>query len=132
MKIIKPTLNDITQAITNIRKNKIPNFKKLGNCGSFFKNPIINNNYYNFLKEKNPNMIGYYFSKNCTKLSSGWLIEQSGWKGKKIGNVGIYKSSIIVNYGKATGIEIYTLSKKIIYDVNKKFGIFLEREVLIV
>ncbi|WGH26511.1 MAG: UDP-N-acetylmuramate dehydrogenase [Candidatus Bostrichicola ureolyticus] len=134
MKIIKPTLKNITKAIINIRKNKIPNPIKIGNCGSFFKNPIINNNYYNFLKEKYPNISGNFFSKNLVKLSAGWLIEKSGWKGKRIGNVGIYNksSNIIVNYGTTNGIDIYTFSKRIIDDVNKKFGIILDREVIIV
>ncbi|WP_185850611.1 UDP-N-acetylmuramate dehydrogenase [Blattabacterium cuenoti] len=134
MNIKKPTIEDINKAIFNIRYRKLPDPKKIGNAGSFFINPIVKNIDFEKIKHIYPNIIGYKFCVNKIKISANSLIENIGWKGKKIGNVGVYekKPIIIVNYGKATGMEIYSFSERIIENVKKKFGITLLREVNII
>ncbi|BBA17203.1 UDP-N-acetylmuramate dehydrogenase [Blattabacterium cuenoti] len=134
MNIKKPTLNDLNHAIFNIRKKKLPNPKKIGNAGSFFINPIVEELYFKKLKHQYPTIIGYSIYNHKIKISANSLIENIGWKEKKIGNVGIYKKKpiILVNYGKATGMEIYSFSEKITKNIKKKFGISLSKEVNII
>ncbi|WP_185863475.1 UDP-N-acetylmuramate dehydrogenase [Blattabacterium cuenoti] len=129
-----PTINDLIQAIFNIRQKKLPNPKKIGNAGSFFTNPIIGVLDFKKLKYQYPDITGYSISNQKIKLSANSLIENIGWKGKKIGNVGIYekKPIILVNYGKASGMEIYSFSEKIMKNIKKKFGILLSREVNVI
>ena len=129
-----PTIKDVSEAIISIRKRKLPNPKKIGNSGSFFKNPVVNFNKLKKLKEKYPNIVNYPINKNEFKIAAGWMIEKAGWKGKTINNYGVHKnqSLVLVNYGDAKGIEIYNLSKKIIVDIEEKFGISLVREVNII
>ncbi|AGW86128.1 UDP-N-acetylenolpyruvoylglucosamine reductase [Blattabacterium sp. (Nauphoeta cinerea)] len=134
MNVKTPTMNDLIQAIFNIRQKKLPNPKKIGNAGSFFTNPIIGVLDFQKLKHQYPDIIGYSVFNHKIKLSVNSLIENIGWKGKKIGNVGIYekKPIILVNYGKATGMDIYSFSEKIIKNIKKKFGIPLSREVNVI
>tara|TARA_B110000971_G_C19991562_1_gene492214 strand:+ start:123 stop:1139 length:1017 start_codon:yes stop_codon:yes gene_type:complete len=129
-----PTIKDVSEAIISIRKRKLPDPKKIGNSGSFFKNPVVNFNKLKKLKEKHPNIVNYPINKNEFKIAAGWMIEKAGWKGKTINNYGVHKnqSLVLVNYGEAKGIEIYNLSKKIIVDIEEKFGISLVREVNII
>ena len=129
-----PTIKDVSEAIISIRKRKLPDPKKIGNSGSFFKNPVVNFNKLKKLKEKHPNIVNYPINKNEFKIAAGWMIEKAGWKGKTINNYGVHKnqSLVLVNYGDAKGIEIYNLSKKIIVDIEEKFGISLVREVNII
>ncbi len=134
MNIKKPTIHDFSKALFKIRNRKIPNTKKIGNAGSFFINPTVNIFDFQKIKNKYPDIIGYNISNNKIKLSASSLIENAGWKGKKIGNVGVYDKHpiILVNYGKANGIDIYYLSKKITKDIKKKFNIPLSIEVNII
>ena len=129
--ISSPTSKDVSNAVIAIRASKLPNPKELGNAGSFFKNPVVNIDIYNKIKEKYPDAPSYSVSDNEVKVPAGWLIETAGWKGKKIGACGVHKNQalVLVNYGGATGNEIFALSTAIIDDVNCKFGIILEREV---
>ncbi len=121
----------ISDIIGEIRASKLPDPAVIGNCGSFFKNMTISTEKFNNLSKKYPDIPGYKQNNDFVKIPSGWLIEQCGWKGKGIGNASVYDkhSLIIVNLGGATGQELYDLSEKIITDVDKKFGILLEREV---
>ena len=134
--IAEPTLSlkAISQAVTNIRESKLPNPKEIGNCGSFFKNPVINTKRFKELQNEFPNIVGYTISKDETKIAAGWLIEQAGWKGYRKGDVGIHKNQalVLINYGKATGEELVTLSKEVQQSVLNKFGIQLEPEVNII
>ncbi|WP_185882610.1 UDP-N-acetylmuramate dehydrogenase [Blattabacterium cuenoti] len=134
MKIKRPTINDLSLAIYNIRTRKLPNPKEIGNAGSFFKNPIIDKLKFNKLKDQYPTIKGITFSKQQTKVSASSLIEIIGWKGKKIGNVGSYEKQpiILVNYGNASGKEIYCFSKEIIQNIKTKFNITLSLEVDII
>ena len=129
-----PSIKSISQAVINIRQRKLPNPKEIGNCGSFFKNPIISNVKFEFLKLKFPKIIGYPNGKDKTKVAAGWLIEQAGWKGYTNKGAGVHKNQalVLVNYGKAKGQDILKLSKDIQESIHNKFGIYLEAEVNIV
>lgn len=119
--------------VTEIRNSKLPDPKVLGNCGSFFKNPVISEEHFNLLKKDYPD-IPSYSAINGIKIAAGWLIEQSGWKGKRVGNVGMHEKQalVMVNYGNAKGEEIVSLANDIIKSIKKKFNIELEKEVHIV
>jgi len=128
--INKPTIQDISEAIIFIRNSKLPNPKELGNSGSFFKNPVVDKNTFLKVQEKHPDM-PFYPVENDYKIPAGWLIEQSGFKGKRFGDAGVHKNQalVLVNYGKATGTEILKLAKNIQKTVQKLFKIELEMEV---
>ena len=128
------TIKEVSNAIISIRQSKLPDPKKIGNSGSFFKNPIVSLNQLEFIKQKYPNIVNYEINGNEFKIAAGWLIERAGWKGKKINNYGVHEKQalVLVNYGLANGMEIFDLSEKIILDINEKFGITLEREVNII
>jgi len=129
--IINPTIQDVSKAVINIRQSKLPDPKKIGNAGSFFKNPTIPSAQFEDLKAKFENIQGYP-NGNFVKVPAGWLIEQCGWKGKQIGNVASHQlqSLVIINAtGNASGKEIFDFSALIIDSVKEKFGIELEREV---
>lgn len=132
--IKNPTIQDVSKAVINIRQSKLPDPKKIGNAGSFFKNPTIPLVQFEALKQKFENIQGYP-NGNMVKVPAGWLIEQCGWKGKQIGNAASHKlqSLVIINAtGNATGKEIFDFSTEIINSVKEKFGIELEREVNII
>lgn len=126
------TLSDVMNAVIKIRQRKLPDPVMLGNCGSFFKNPVISEARLKTLLVEFPGL-RYFESNGSYKISAGWLIEKCGWRGKKIGNVGCYKdhSLVIVNYGNATGEEVYQFSLAVKESVYRVFGISLENEVLI-
>lgn len=134
MGISDPTPKDVSNAVIAIRQSKLPDPKEIGNSGSFFKNPIVSISIAEKIKENYPNIPSYSVDDKHVKLAAGWLIEQAGWKGKQIDNYGVHKKQalVLVNYGGATGEEIYNLSSDIINSVNEKFGVKLEREVNII
>jgi len=128
------SIQAISQAVINIRTSKLPDPNEIGNAGSFFKNPIILNEQFDELKKAFPNIVAFPLDSNHTKLAAGWLIEQCGWKGYRKKDAGCYpkQALVLVNYGKATGNEIFELSEEIIQSVKKRFGVVLEREVNII
>lgn len=134
MGIENPTIKDVAQAVIKIRQSKLPDPKKIGNSGSFFKNPIIDQKLFNELKLKFPKIVGYPSGDDKVKVAAGWLIENAGWKGKRFGDAGVHKDQalVLVNHGNATGKEIYDLSEKIIQDIFEKYNIQLEREVNVI
>ena len=131
--IINPTIKDVASAVVAIRSTKLPDPKLVGNAGSFFKNPEISNAQFADLRTKYATISGYAVGETKTKVPAAWLIEQCGWKGFRDGDAGVHPKQplVLVNYGTATGKEIYTLSEKVISSVLEKFGIELEREVQI-
>ena len=133
-KIENPSIKDISNAVIAIRQSKLPDPKKLGNAGSFFKNPVVTNDCFLEIKTKYPSVPSFTVSESHVKIPAGWLIETLGWKGKTIGNCGVHhlQALVLVNYGEASGTEIFDLSEKIIHDVFSNFNIILEREVNII
>ena len=134
MQINDITIKAIAQAIINIRSSKLPNPKEIGNAGSFFKNPEVDEETYLRLKKEYQNIVAYPLENNNYKLAAGWLIEQSGLKGYRDGDAGVHKlqALVLVNYGNATGNQIFDLSSHVLQTVKNKFGVILEREVNII
>ncbi|OJV42817.1 MAG: UDP-N-acetylenolpyruvoylglucosamine reductase [Bacteroidales bacterium 36-12] len=124
-------LRNIRQTIIDIRESKLPNPKVIGNAGSFFMNPVVSIEKFNELISVYPNLPHYHISNNTKKIPAAWLIDQCGWKGKVIGNVGVYEKQalVLINCGGAKGKEIADLSYKIQTSVKDKFGIKLTPEV---
>lgn len=125
------TLQSVRRAVINIRTAKLPDPKELGNAGSFFKNPIIELSHFETIKAKYPTVPSYPVSENFVKVPAAWLIEQCGWKGKRVGNCGVHANQalVIVNYGGATGKEIFNLAEAIQNSIEKEFHIKIEMEV---
>lgn len=121
---------DISDAISAIRKSKLPDPKIIGNAGSFFKNVFVEKSELERLQKTYPD-IPNFKDEGTIKIPAGWLIEQCGWKGKRLGNVGVHdkQALVLVNYGGADGREVLVLAKKIIADVQDKFGLILAPEV---
>ena len=130
-KIVKPNLKNISDAVISIRKSKLPNPKEIGNSGSFFKNPVIPKSIFLELQKKYPNIPSYTISDTTIKVPAGWLIEKAGFKGKRFGNYGVHEKQalVLVNYGDASGKEIYKLAQKIQQKILNQFQISLEIEV---
>jgi UDP-N-acetylmuramate dehydrogenase len=128
------TLQNVRQAVINIRRRKLPDPEIAGNAGSFFKNPVVSESLAREMKNTYSALPLYEDKKGFMKLAAGWLIEQCGWKGKRTGDAGVHdkQALVIINYGKATGQEIYDLSEQIKKSVYEKFGVMLEREVEVV
>lgn len=128
------TIQAISRAVIAIRTGKLPDPDKIGNAGSFFKNPEIPLQMFVMLQKDFPGIVGYPAGDSRIKLAAGWLIEQCGWKGYRKGDAGVHAAQalVLVNYGKASGTELYLLSEKIMESVRGKFGVILEREVNII
>ncbi len=132
MGITDPSISDISQAVIKIRQSKLPDPAKIGNSGSFFKNPLVDMVLFEELKSRYPEIPSYQVDDEKVKVPAGWLIESAGWKGTTVGNrYGVHENQalVLVNYGGATGEDIYELSELIIDDIIAKYGIHLEREV---
>ncbi len=128
------SLQAVSQAVINIRSSKLPDPVKIGNAGSFFKNPEVSSSQFAVLSSQFPGIVGYPLPNGNTKLAAGWLIEQTGWKGYRKGDAGCHEKQalVLVNYSNAKGSEIYDLSEEIMQSVKEKFGVWLEREVNII
>lgn len=128
------SIGAISEAVCHIRRSKLPNPAEIGNAGSFFKNPEISRGQYEKLQQQYPQIPGYVTSPQTIKVPAGWLIEQTGWKGKRVGNTGVHKNQalVLVNYGNAKGNEIKALSEEVQRTVYEKFGIRLQAEVNII
>lgn len=125
------SLKTIRQAVIKIRKSKLPDPVLIGNAGSFFKNPVISSENTNELLNEYPQMPHYKEQSGGFKIAAGWLIEQCGWKGQRVGDAGTYEKQalVIVNHGKATGEDIVRFAESVEKSVSEKFGINLQREV---
>lgn len=149
MGITELSIKAISDAVIRIRQSKLPDPAVIGNAGSFFKNPVISTELYNKLRSAFENIPGYKqpatntmpHNKDHTtlagggyKVPAGWLIEQCGWKGYREGDAGVHpkQALVLVNYGNASGQQVYDLSTKVKKSVKEKFGIDLEREVNII
>lgn len=133
MGISRPTIADVSRAVIQIRSSKLPDPAKIGNCGSFFKNPETERATLERIRLTHPNVPHFDLppDERRVKIPAGWLIEQCGWKGKRVGNTGCYEKQalVLVNYGGATGEEVKNLALAIMDSVEQKFGIRIEAEV---
>ena len=131
MQITNPGPEDVSNAVIAIRRSKLPDPKEIGNSGSFFKNPEIPVAEYEKLKEKHPELPGYKVSDSLTKIPAGWLIEHAGWKGKRVGEVGVHakQALVLINFGNGKGKEIADLAADIQKTVLEKYNIQIFPEV---
>ena len=134
MNVTTPSIQTISEAVVHIRQSKLPDPRVIGNAGSFFKNPTITQEHYELIKKINPTAPSYPTVNQEVKVPAGWLIEQCGWKGKKINEVGVHaqQALVLVNYGSGNGKEIFELSQKISASVKEKFNVTLTPEVNII
>lgn len=129
-----PTARDVSDAVSAIRRRKLPDPVVVGNAGSFFKNPIVNRDVLERLQLGDKKIPNYPAPEGQVKLAAGWLIEQCGWKGKSLGRAGVHEQHalVLVNRGDATGAEILALARAIQASVHEKFSIELEPEPVII
>jgi len=134
MRVYDLSIKAVSDAVIKIRSAKLPDPQKIGNAGSFFKNPVIVKERFNELVAKYPVMPGYLQKDGSVKVPAGWLIEQCGWKGKVVGHTGSHATQalVLVNYGHATGNEIRQLALDIQHSVKEEFGIDISPEVNVV
>ncbi len=132
--IFEPGIEEVFNAVIKIRQSKLPDPEIIGNNGSFFKNPVIPVFHYDELKQQYPVIPSYPVTEHLVKVPAGWLIDVAGWKGFRKGDAGVHakQALVLVNYGNASGKELFELSELIREDVIQKFGIKLEREVNII
>jgi UDP-N-acetylmuramate dehydrogenase len=125
----------IFDAVVAIRRRKLPDPAVIGNAGSFFKNPVVSRAQADELRSRFPALVTFAGGDGAsTKLAAGWLIEQAGWKGRRLGRCGVHdqQALVLVNHGGASGTEILELAERIREAVRDRFGIGLEHEVLVV
>ncbi len=129
--IEKPTILDVSEAVIEIRQSKLPDPRKVGNAGSFFKNPVISSSQFDNLVASYPDVPSFPQEDGTVKIPAGWLIERLGYKGKKYDTYGVHKDQalVLVNYGGSKGRDIYNLSLEIKGAVFKKFYIDIQHEV---
>ncbi|MFM9057329.1 MAG: UDP-N-acetylmuramate dehydrogenase [Bacteroidota bacterium] len=132
--IAHPGVKDVSEAVIRIRRSKLPDPAVLGNAGSFFKNPEVDQETADRIRIEHPTLMSYPTTPGLVKLAAGWLIEQCGWKGKVVGHTGAHKDQalVLVNYGGATGNEIYELALEIRENVLQRFGVRIDPEVNVV
>ena len=131
LSVTEPTIRDVSQAVIRIRRSKLPDPAEIGNSGSFFKNPEVERSEFERIQSKFPDVVHYDLPEGKVKIPAGWLIEQAGWKGQRFGDAGVHSQQalVLVNYGNATGEEIWALAQRIQASVLEKFGVQLEPEV---
>ena len=135
-----PSAQQIYQWICDIRRAKLPDPQVIGNAGSFFKNPTVTQDQCDDIIAREPKIVHYHLADGSVKLAAGWLIDACGWKGKSVGQAGVYERQalVLVNRGAgtdgngATGGEVMTLAKAIQTSVYERFGILLEPEPVVV
>jgi len=132
--IATPTIRDVSEAVIAIRRSKLPDPALIGNAGSFFKNPSVDEASLAFIRQLAPVVPTFPGEGGLTKVPAGWLIEQCGWKGVTLGNIGVHKHQalVLVNYGEGKGADIWDLAMKIKESVKDKFGVTLQPEVNVI
>jgi UDP-N-acetylmuramate dehydrogenase len=128
------TIRAISDAVIDIRRKKLPDPLLIGNAGSFFKNPSLSPKFFEALKKKYPGIPSFAGENNLVKIPAAWLIEQCGWKGKTLDNIGVHKHQalVLVNYGNGEGKKIWQLAMDIQSSVKEKFGVLLQPEVNVI
>lgn len=128
------TPQQIFDAVCEIRRSKLPDPAVLGNAGSFFKNPLVSAQTLEIIRQTYPGAVAYPQADGQYKLAAGWLIDQAGWKGRRVGKVGVHdrQALVLVNYGGATAADIVQLAQAIKDDIAERFGVLLEQEPVLV
>jgi UDP-N-acetylmuramate dehydrogenase len=128
--VVDPSAKQISDAVIAIRQRKLPDPAVIGNAGSFFKNPVVTAEHCASLLQQFPNLVHHVQTDGTEKLAAGWLIDQCGWKGRSLGNAGVYpkQALVLVNNGGATGAELIALARAIQADVLARYGVQLEPE----
>ena len=129
-----PSAQQIFEWVCAIRRAKLPDPQMIGNAGSFFKNPTVSREQCADIIARDPKVVHYPLSDGTVKLAAGWLIDACGWRGKTVGQAGVYEKQalVLVNRGDATGGEVMTLARAIQTSVYERFGIRLEIEPVVV
>jgi len=129
-----PTARDVADTVIAVRRRKLPDPAEIGNAGSFFKNPVVPADACARLLTQFPALVHHRQPDGSEKLAAGWLIDQCGWKGRSLGNAGVYEKQalVLVNRGGATGAEVLALARAIQADVQGRFGVMLEAEPVFV
>ena len=125
-----PTARDVSDAVCAIRREKLPDPTRLGNAGSFFKNPLVSAEWAARLRDRYPGLVAYPAEEGLVKLAAGWLIDQAGWKGYRDGDAGVHdqQALVLVNHGQASGGELLDLARRIQADIAERFAVELEIE----
>jgi UDP-N-acetylmuramate dehydrogenase len=133
-RVHRPSARQVYDWVCSIRESKLPDPRVLGNAGSFFKNPTVTPEQCRDIIAREPNIVHYPMPDGSIKLAAGWLIDACGWKGKSVGQAGVYEKQalVLVNRGGATGGEVVTLARAIQTSVYERFGIRLEPEPVVV
>jgi UDP-N-acetylmuramate dehydrogenase len=128
--LVRPDPRVVAELVCGIRRSKLPDPAQIGNAGSFFKNPVVTARRAETLRASWPSMPGYPQLDGSEKLAAGWLIEQAGWKGRRLGPVGVHSQQalVLVNHGGARGEQVLDLARQIRQDVFARFGVELEME----
>ena len=131
--ISDPSPHDVFRAVCAIRTSKLPDPAKLGNAGSFFKNPVVNRTIRNEILEEHPDIVSYPLDDGTYKLAAAWMIAACGWKGQTLGRAGVHEQQplVLVNRGGATGANVLELARAVQDSVEQKFGLRLEPEPVI-
>ena len=132
--IVEPTPKQVSDTVITIRQSKLPDPKKIGNSGSFFKNPVILKSAFEEIQKAYPTVPSYPVNAYTVKVPAGWLIEKAGWKGKRFGAYGVHdkQALVLVNYDNAKGEDIYKLALEIQHSVKMKFDVHLQMEVNVI
>ena len=136
--VASPDAKQIYDWVCEIRRAKLPDWNVIGNAGSFFKNPTVSSEQCADIIQREPKIVHYLLADGSVKLAAGWLIDACGWRGKSIGNAGVYERQalVLINRGgrtnPVTGGEVMTLAKSIQTSVYERFGILLEPEPVVV
>jgi len=128
------TARNVYSAVCQIRGRKLPDPDVLANAGSFFKNPVVGADVFERLKRQWPDVVAYAQGDGGWKLAAGWLIEQAGWKGRRLGQVGMHEHQalVLVNHGGACADDVLALAQRVCRDVKQRFGVSLEQEPVLV
>jgi UDP-N-acetylmuramate dehydrogenase len=129
-----PSVRGVFDAVCEVRRAKLPDPAVLGNAGSFFKNPVIDTGQAEVLRTRFPGLVSYPQADGRVKLAAGWLIDQCGWKGRRLGPVGVHERQalVLVNHGGAQAADVMALARAIQDDVRKRYGVELEPEPVVV
>jgi UDP-N-acetylmuramate dehydrogenase len=132
--IAVPTARDVAATVIAVRRRKLPDPAEIGNAGSFFKNPVVSAAVCERLLAQYPALVHHRQADGSEKLAAGWLIDQCGWKGRSLGQAGVYEKQalVLVNRGGATGAEVQALARAIQQDVQARYGVVLEPEPVFV